>query len=147
MIGFGSNACKCWFGFHWKASHTKHRRNLEDMKDPIDQRLDEQLEWIKDWKRFGALELFNAWSNGFQQSSAQTQHLMEGLCSVLNADTGIGRNGMVEFGLTHRWGIRQVCSEVRKHTVAPVAARHISATTEGSLDKLILCVRQFRDNG
>ena len=74
------------------ASHTKQRRSLEDMKDPIDQKLDEQLEWIKDWKRFGALEPFNAWSNGFQQSSAQTQHLMEGLCSALNAATGIGRD-------------------------------------------------------
>ena len=49
--------------------------------------------------------------------------------------------------MTHRRGIRQVCSEARKHTVAPVAARHISATTEGSLDRLIFCARQFRDDG
>ena len=41
------------------ASHTKQRRSLEDMKDPIDQKLDEQLEWIKDWKRFEALEQSN----------------------------------------------------------------------------------------
>ena len=53
---------------------------------------------------------------------------------------------MIVFGLTHRWGIRQVCSKVRKHTVAPVAARHISATTEGLFDKLIFCARQHRDN-
>ena len=77
VIGFGSNACKCWFGVHLIASHTKQRRSLEDMKDPIDQKLDEQLEWIKDWKRFEALEQFNDWSNGILQSSAQTQHLME----------------------------------------------------------------------
>ena len=76
-----------------RASHTKQRRSLEDnmkdMEDPIGQKLDEQLEWIKEWKRFEAPEQFNAWSNGFQQSSAQTQHLMEGLCSALNAATGI----------------------------------------------------------
>ena len=41
----------------------------------------------------------------------------------------------------------QVCSRVMEHTVAPVAARHISATTEGSFDKLIFCARQLRDNG
>ena len=54
---------------------------------------------------------------------------------------------MVEFGLTHRWGIRQVCSEAMEHTVAPVAARHITTTMEGSFDKQIFCARQFRDNG
>ena len=44
-----------------RASHTKQRRSLEDnmkdMKDPIGQKLDEQLEWIKDWKEFGARDL------------------------------------------------------------------------------------------
>ena len=34
-----------------------------------------------------------------------------------------------------------------EHTVAPVAARHISATTEELFDKLIFCARQLRDNG
>ena len=55
-------------GVHFRASHTKQRRSLEDnmkdMKDPIGQKLDEQLEWIKDWKEFEAPEQFNAWSNG-----------------------------------------------------------------------------------
>ena len=68
VIGFGSNACKCWFGVHLRASHTKQGRSLEDnmkdVKDPIGQKLDEQLEWIKDWKEFGAPEQSNAWSNG-----------------------------------------------------------------------------------
>ena len=35
----------------------------------------------------------------------------------------------------------KVCSGVMEHTVAPVAARHISATTGGSSDKLIFCAR------
>ena len=68
VIGFGSNACKCYFGVCWKASHRTQRRSLEDdmkdVKDPVGQKLDEQLEWIKDWKEFEALEQFNAWSNG-----------------------------------------------------------------------------------
>ena len=54
---------------------------------------------------------------------------------------------MAEFGLTHRWGIMQVCSEARKHTVAPVTSRHTPATMEGSFDKQIFCAGQFRDNG